>query len=420
MIENPEKQIHLNYTPAQEMHRNQLQPLVRSYCDNLGQQINRHVQASGASNFAEFLKGASTGALIEVNQLMNQLEEITVSGEIPFDDSEYYQALDKMAVEFEKVRFSDFFTSLPDTPAMQQFLEEFSDFPATPPAFILAIDPFFMQKSLEHLKPLLSRNFRTAGLLVGLATKKSLEAVSPEEAASITQKIDLSEMPRVCYLGHGLSGGTLEISGLAGDYLGNEMTAGLLIAKSSGGWTGNSMKGGKIRVNQAGRHLGEQMQAGEIEVDICDVAAGLLMKGGKINISEEALNSVGEQMEGGHIMVNKSGFNCGRMMKGGLIEVVEAGNRLGNEMEGGHIKATKAEEMVGWQMVGGKIEVVEAGDSVGEEMEGGEIYVDKAGFRVGQEMKGGTIYIQKDYESVSPINSRRGGDIYHQGRLIKK
>ena len=73
---------------------------------------------------------------------------------------------------------------------------------------------------------------------------------------------------------------------------------------------------------------------------------------------------------------------------------------------------------VGRNMKSGEIHVNgDAGNWVGQDMKSGEIHVKgNAGYGVGYNMNGGEIHVNGNYKSLS--TEIRGGDIYHEDKLI--
>jgi formylmethanofuran dehydrogenase subunit C len=115
------------------------------------------------------------------------------------------------------------------------------------------------------------------------------------------------------YLGERMRGGTITVSGNAGSWLGTQMRGGTIdVSGSAGDSIGGSvrggtkgMRGGTITIHgNCGAETGAWMQKGMIRVKGgCDLYAGIHMKNGTIIVEQNCQGRVGAQMTGGKVIV---------------------------------------------------------------------------------------------------------------------
>jgi formylmethanofuran dehydrogenase subunit C len=115
------------------------------------------------------------------------------------------------------------------------------------------------------------------------------------------------------YLGERMRGGTITVSGNAGSWLGTQMRGGTIdVSGSAGDSIGGSvrggtkgMRGGTITIHgNCGVETGAWMQKGMIRVKGgCDLYAGIHMKNGTIVVEQNCQGRVGAQMTGGKVIV---------------------------------------------------------------------------------------------------------------------
>jgi formylmethanofuran dehydrogenase subunit C len=133
-------------------------------------------------------------------------------------------------------------------------------------------------------------------------------------------------------IGYGMSGGSIQIDGEAGMYLGERMRGGAItVTGNAGSWLGTQMRGGQIDVKgdagdsiggsvrggtkgmrggtitihgDCGTETGAWMQNGMIRVmGRCDLYAGIHMKKGTIVVERDCQGRAGAQMTGGKIIM---------------------------------------------------------------------------------------------------------------------
>ena len=145
---------------------------------------------------------------------------------------------------------------------------------------------------------------------------------------------------RAHHLGERISGGRLVVRGTAGDYLGQEMKGGGIIAASCGDYAFRNMRGGwGVVRGDAGNYLAVGNSGGRIAVKgRAGSRAGWLMRSGRIRVGRDCAEYMGLMMSGGQIsVVGRAGARAGWRMKGGLIEAAGCGPEAGAEMVGGRI-----------------------------------------------------------------------------------
>jgi len=138
------------------------------------------------------------------------------------------------------------------------------------------------------------------------------------------------DLAKVKYLGAGMTGGTLHISGNVGSHLGEGMTGGeIIVAGNAGDWLGPDMQGGRITVKGDAGHMVGSAQRG----------ARIGMLGGEIIVHGSIGNETGGGMRNGLIA---AGGNCGdfagvNMLAGTIVVLGEIGIRFGASMKRGTI-----------------------------------------------------------------------------------
>lgn len=167
-------------------------------------------------------------------------------------------------------------------------------------------------------------------------------------AASTGSKVGLSSgsagvggsWVRAHHLGERISGGRLVVRGPAGDYLGQEMKGGGIMAGSCGDYAFRNMRGGwGVVRGDAGNYLAVGNQGGRIAVKGgAGSRAGWLMRSGRIRVGRDCGEYLGLMMSGGQIsLAGRAGARAGWRMKGGLIEAAGYGPEAGAERVGGRI-----------------------------------------------------------------------------------
>jgi len=145
---------------------------------------------------------------------------------------------------------------------------------------------------------------------------------------------------RAHHLGERISGGRLVVRGTAGDYLGQEMRGGGIVAASCGDYAFRNMRGGwGVVRGDAGNYLAVGNSRGRIAVKgRAGSRAGWLMRSGRIRVGRDCGEYLGLMMSGGQIsVVGRAGAKAGWRMKGGLIEAAGYGPGAGAERVGGRI-----------------------------------------------------------------------------------
>ena len=120
----------------------------------------------------------------------------------------------------------------------------------------------------------------------------------------------------------------------AGDYLGQEMRGGGIVAGGCRDYGFRQMKGGwGVVKGDAGKFLGLGNNGGMIAVQgSCGERAGWLMRSGRLYVRHDAGEYLGLLMSGGEILVRgEAGRRAGWRRKGGRI----AAGRLGPEAADG-------------------------------------------------------------------------------------
>jgi formylmethanofuran dehydrogenase subunit C len=164
-------------------------------------------------------------------------------------------------------------------------------------------------------------------------------------------------MSAVRRVGYGMSGGSIQIEGDAGMYLGERMKGGTVtVSGNAGSWLGTQMRGGRIEVNgnagdsiggsvrggtkgmragtitihgNCGTETGAWMQNGTIRVKgDCDLYTGIHMKKGTIVVEQSCQGRVGAQMTGGKVIVLG---NAGGVLPSFQFEEIRERAKAGDE-----------------------------------------------------------------------------------------
>ncbi|MFQ6050103.1 MAG: hypothetical protein ACE5K4_00240 [Candidatus Hydrothermarchaeota archaeon] len=150
---------------------------------------------------------------------------------------------------------------------------------------------------------------------------------------------------------------------------------------------------------------------------------GVFLQGGRIIIEGNVGDRLGHMMRSGRIEIKgNAGEKAGSDMYGGEIIIHgDAGHKAGHYMWGGKMEIKgNTGYMLGYNMLGGEIIIHgDTQDMVGNWMTKGSIRIKgRAGEHVGLFMIGGEIHLDGEYTSVT--ERRKGGKIYHKGRLIEQ
>ncbi len=131
-------------------------------------------------------------------------------------------------------------------------------------------------------------------------------------------------------IGYGMTKGSIEVRGHAGDYLGQKMSGGRINARGeAGNWLANKMSGGRI----------------DISGNVADFAGAALpdetqgMSDGIVTIRGNAGDRIGDRMRRGLIIVlgNAGDFTGSRMIAGTIIILGKSGHQTGYGMKRGTI-----------------------------------------------------------------------------------
>ena len=123
-------------------------------------------------------------------------------------------------------------------------------------------------------------------------------------------------------VGERMSGGRIVVQGAAGNYLGQEMKGGGIVAAACRDYAFRQMKGGwGVVRGEAGKFLGLGNLGGRIAVQgSCRERAGWMMRAGRLYVRGDAGEYLGLLMSGGEILVRgKAGRRAGWRSKGGRI-----------------------------------------------------------------------------------------------------
>ncbi|MCQ8902794.1 MAG: hypothetical protein NQU42_01665 [Methanothrix sp.] len=149
------------------------------------------------------------------------------------------------------------------------------------------------------------------------------------------------------------------------DFAGLELSGGMLILmgdeKKRPSHVGERMRSGMIRLGEAGDYLGQGMSGGGIVASSCGTYAFRDMRGGWGVILGDAGSFIGVNNSGGRILVKgNAGERAGWLMRSGRLTVLgDAGDYLGILAKGGVIKIRgDAGRNVGWRAGGVRIEII--------------------------------------------------------------
>ncbi len=169
----------------------------------------------------------------------------------------------------------------------------------------------------------------------------------------------------------------LRLRPLACDFVGLELSGGIIVIEAGGDHVGERMKGGRIFVREgAGSHLGQEMAGGGIVAGFCRDYSFRNMRGGWGVVLGDAGNFTGLGNSGGRIAVRgNSGERTAWLMHSGKLRIKgNAGDYLGLLMSGGEILVKgRAGSRAGWRMKGGSIKAGAYGPEAGVGSQGGSI-----------------------------------------------
>ena len=158
-------------------------------------------------------------------------------------------------------------------------------------------------------------------------------------------------------IGYEMSGGSIQVDGDAGMYLGERMRGGTIsVAGNAGSWLGTQMHGGQIEVkgnagdsvggsvrggtkgmrggaitihSDCGTEVGAWMQKGVIRIKgNCDLYAGVHMKNGTLLVERNCAGRVGANMKNGRIIVLG---NMGGTLPSFQFEEIRGNAKAGDE-----------------------------------------------------------------------------------------
>jgi formylmethanofuran dehydrogenase subunit C len=158
-------------------------------------------------------------------------------------------------------------------------------------------------------------------------------------------------------IGYEMSGGSIQIDGEAGMYLGERMRGGTItVSGNAGSWLGTQMRGGQIEVKgnvgdsiggsvrggtkgmrggtitirgDCGTEAGAWMQNGMIKIEgNCDSYAGIHMKNGAVVVGRNCEGRAGAQMTGGKVIVLG---NAGGVLPSFQFEEIRERAKAGDE-----------------------------------------------------------------------------------------
>ena len=139
------------------------------------------------------------------------------------------------------------------------------------------------------------------------------------------------------HVGERMKGGRIFASGSAGDYLGQEMSGGGIIAPGCRDYAFRNMRGGfGVILGNAGKFLCLGNSGGRVIVrGNCGERAGWLMHSGSMRIQKDAGDYLGLLMSGGKIIVKgRAGKRAGWRKKGGTIIAGSYGPEAANDLLG--------------------------------------------------------------------------------------
>lgn len=147
------------------------------------------------------------------------------------------------------------------------------------------------------------------------------------------------------------------------DFAGLELSSGVLILSGTGvrpSHVGERMISGMIRLGDAGDYLGQGMTGGGIVASSCGTYAFRNMRGGWGVILGDAASFIGVGNSGGKILVKgNAGERAGWLMRAGRLTVLgDAGDYAGILAKGGLIRIRgNAGKNAGWRAGGVRIEI---------------------------------------------------------------
>jgi formylmethanofuran dehydrogenase subunit C len=167
----------------------------------------------------------------------------------------------------------------------------------------------------------------------------------------------LGNVSAVRRIGYEMSGGSIQVDGEAGMYLGERMRGGTItVDGNAGSWLGTQMRGGRIEVKgntgdsiggsvrggtkgmrggtitihgDCGTEAGAWMQNGMIRIEgNCDLYAGIHMKNGTVLVGHDCQGRAGAQMIGGKVIVLG---NAGGVLPSFQFEEIRERAKAGDE-----------------------------------------------------------------------------------------
>lgn len=195
----------------------------------------------------------------------------------------------------------------------------------TPPEFTLDVSPLVP----DNLEGKTTGKINNISLAYGNRSVKVAELFSVKGNNPNQVRIENSCDKLTC-IGKGITKGTIEIKGDAGNYLGQGMKNGTIsVDGNTGSWTGNRMAGGRINISgNAADYVGAGLPG-----DVHGMTDGL------ISIKGNAGDRTGDRMRRGIIIIQgTSGNYCGsRIHAGTIIALGKAGTYPGAGMRRGTI-----------------------------------------------------------------------------------
>lgn len=305
-----------------DLHRDELQPSVRSYADNLHGQIVKAFEDKGIGSLKQFeeMQGKFTlDELRRIQNLMQRLSGIAQTGKLvtqeedSFINNQIMEKLKPAIKEWEKMDTESFL--LEEDSLYANFIKRSVDIFKTPidstlpiPKELLQENPYFLQHIFEQIYVLVNKEITHkayVGFLFSLILNYSFDYLYENDLETIIQKLDFTDFEPLCLFGYNFNGGKLEVKGNLGRYAFNYMKRGETILENTDGLTGAYMSGGKISLKRTEDNLGTKMTGGEIQAEIAGDGVGVLMNGGKI-IVKQAGGLVGWSMRGGEIFIEES------------------------------------------------------------------------------------------------------------------
>jgi formylmethanofuran dehydrogenase subunit C len=137
-----------------------------------------------------------------------------------------------------------------------------------------------------------------------------------------------AESHAASHVGERMTGGKILVQGRAGDYLGQEMKSGGIVASGCRDYAFRNMSGGYgVIRGDAGKFMGLGNCCGRIAVlGSCAERAGWLMSGGSLHVRGDCGEYLGILMSGGRITVTgKAGRRAGWRKSGGNIKAASYG-----------------------------------------------------------------------------------------------